>query len=144
MEHVGTAMRLSFLRTRQPAVLLVFLLLLAPLLLATRAEATFSIVARDPETGEIGIAVQSRAFSVGSAVPWAEAGVGAIATQASTNESFGPAGLALLRSGYDAQTTLDMLPERTKGAMTASSDSSTRRGDPPHGPARRRWRGRAM
>lgn len=102
-------MTLALVRTKRPVVLLPYLLLLASLLLASRAEATFSIVARDPETGELGIAVQSRAFSVGSAVPWAEAGVGAIATQASTNESFGPAGLALLRSGYDAQTTLDML-----------------------------------
>lgn len=92
----------------KPAFVLA-LLTLSSLLFAPRAEATFSIVARDPETGELGIAVQSRAFSVGSAVPWAEAGVGAIATQASTNESFGPRGLALLRSGFDAQTTLDML-----------------------------------
>jgi uncharacterized Ntn-hydrolase superfamily protein len=70
---------------------------------------TFSIVAFDPSTGELGVAVQSRAFSVGGGVPWAEAGVGAIATQASTNESFGPRGLALLRSGHSAQEVLDML-----------------------------------
>lgn len=70
---------------------------------------TFSIVAYDPKTQELGIAVQSRAFSVGAAVPWAEAGVGAIATQASTNESFGPRGLALLAAGYTAKETLDML-----------------------------------
>jgi uncharacterized Ntn-hydrolase superfamily protein len=63
------------------------------------ARATFSIVAFDSTTQELGVAVQSRAFSVGMAVPWAEAGVGAIATQASTNESFGPKGLALLRGG---------------------------------------------
>lgn len=61
------------------------------------ARATFSIVAYDSTTQELGVAVQSRAFSVGMAVPWAEAGVGAIATQATTNESFGPKGLALLR-----------------------------------------------
>jgi uncharacterized Ntn-hydrolase superfamily protein len=70
---------------------------------------TFSIVAYDPETEELGVAVQSRAFSVGAGVPWAEAGVGAIATQASTNESFGPRGLAMLRSGYSAQEVLDLL-----------------------------------
>ncbi len=75
----------------------------------SEASATFSIVAYDPNTGELGVAVQSRAFSVGGAVPWAEAGVGAIATQASTNESFGPRGLALLRAGYSAQQTLQML-----------------------------------
>lgn len=63
------------------------------------ARATFSIVAYDSTTQELGVAVQSRAFSVGMAVPWAEAGVGAIATQASTNESFGPKGLTLLRGG---------------------------------------------
>lgn len=70
---------------------------------------TFSIVAYDRDTQELGIAVQSRAFSVGGAVPWAEAGVGAIATQASTNESFGPRGLSLLAAGYSAKETLAML-----------------------------------
>ncbi len=87
-------------------------LLLAPCPRPARADAgtgTFSIVAYDPQTQELGVAVQSRAFSVGAGVPWAEAGVGAIATQASTNESFGPRGLALLRAGYTAQQTLDML-----------------------------------
>lgn len=77
---------------------------------------TFSIVARDSVTGELGVAVQSRAFSVGMAVPWAEAEIGAVATQASTNESFGPTGLALLRAGLDAGETLAQLlahdPER--------------------------------
>ncbi len=67
---------------------------------------TFSIVARDSITGELGVAVQSRAFNVGKAVAWAEAGIGAIATQAQTNESYGPRGLELLRSGLDAETTL--------------------------------------
>lgn len=70
---------------------------------------TFSIVAFDPVTQELGVAVQSRAFSVGGGVPWAMAGVGAIATQASTNESFGPRGLAMLEAGYSARETLDML-----------------------------------
>jgi uncharacterized Ntn-hydrolase superfamily protein len=70
---------------------------------------TFSIVARDSVTGELGVAVQSRAFSVGSAVAWAEAEVGAIATQASTNEAFGPEGLALLRRGFDSESVLGLL-----------------------------------
>lgn len=70
---------------------------------------TFSIIGLDPETGEIGIAVQSRAFSVGSAVPWAEAGVGAIATQSQTNESFGPLGLDKLRSGLSPSEALEEL-----------------------------------
>ena len=80
------------------------------------AEGTYSIVAIDPATGEIGVAVQSRAFNVGMAVPWVEAGVGAIATQASTNESFGPRGLALLRSGLSAEETLQWLLDQDEGA----------------------------
>jgi uncharacterized Ntn-hydrolase superfamily protein len=76
---------------------------------AAPAQATFSIVAHDPQTGELGIAVQSRAFSVGAGVPWAEAGVGAVATQSATNESFGPRGLSLMRSGFTAQQTLEIL-----------------------------------
>ncbi len=60
---------------------------------------TFSIVARDPLTGDLGVAVQSHWFSVGSIVTWAEPGVGAIATQAFAEPSYGPKGLALLRDG---------------------------------------------
>jgi uncharacterized Ntn-hydrolase superfamily protein len=66
--------------------------------------ATFSIVAHDPEAGEWGVAVQSKFFGVGSVVPWAEAGTGAIATQAAANVSYGPRGLALLREGRDAES----------------------------------------
>ncbi len=60
---------------------------------------TFSIVARDPRTGELGVAVQSRFLAVGSVVPWAQAGVGAIATQSRANPTYGPEGLKLLASG---------------------------------------------
>jgi uncharacterized Ntn-hydrolase superfamily protein len=67
---------------------------------------TFSIVARDSLTGELGVAVHSRAFAVASRVAWAQAGVGAVATQASTNESFGPRGLELLAAGLDAGEAL--------------------------------------
>ena len=70
---------------------------------------TFSIVARDSATGEIGVAVQSHWFSVGSVVSWAEAGIGAIATQSLVNVSFGPRGLALLKEGKTSQETLDEL-----------------------------------
>lgn len=70
---------------------------------------TYSIVARDARTGEMAVGVQSHWFSVGTAVSWAEAGVGAIATQSFVNKSFGPRGLALLRSGKTAQQTLDEL-----------------------------------
>jgi uncharacterized Ntn-hydrolase superfamily protein len=70
---------------------------------------TFSIVARDAETGELGVAVQSHWFSVGSIVSWAEAGVGAVATQSLVNESFGQRGIDLLKEGKMPQEALDQL-----------------------------------
>ncbi len=70
---------------------------------------TYSIVARDKETGELGVAVQSHYFQVGPIVPWALAGVGAIATQSFVNVAFGPMGLELLRNGYNAEQTLKAL-----------------------------------
>jgi len=70
---------------------------------------TFSIVAYDSLTGEVGVAVQSRVFSVGPPVAWARAGVGAVATQAQTNESFGPRGLDLMEDGLSARQALDSL-----------------------------------
>jgi uncharacterized Ntn-hydrolase superfamily protein len=70
---------------------------------------TFSIVARDPSTGELGVAVQSHWFSVGSVVPWAEAGVGAIATQSFVDSSYGPLGLTLIRAGRSAPDALKAL-----------------------------------
>ena len=76
---------------------------------------TFSIVARDSVTGEMGVAVQSHWFSVGTVVSWAEAGVGAIATQSFVNKSFGIRGLALLKRGFTAQQALDTLLEKDPG-----------------------------
>lgn len=70
---------------------------------------TFSIIGFDPATREIGVAVQSRAFNVGHAVPWARAGVGAVATQAWTNQSFGPRGLEMMAAGMNAAETLQAL-----------------------------------
>lgn len=70
---------------------------------------TYSIVARDPVTGEMGVAVQSHWFLVGTTVSWAEAGVGAVATQSFSNKSFGPRGLELLKQGLSAQQVLDTL-----------------------------------
>ena len=70
---------------------------------------TYSIVARDPETGEMGVAVQSHWFSVGSIVSWGEAGVGVIATQSFVNPAFGPDGLELLKSGMTAEQVVDKL-----------------------------------
>jgi uncharacterized Ntn-hydrolase superfamily protein len=70
---------------------------------------TYSIVARDPATGRFGIAVQSHYLGVGPVVPWLEAGVGAIATQAQVDISFGPIGLELLRNGRTAEQTVAAL-----------------------------------
>jgi len=86
--------------------LLVFLALLASATAQLRPVNTFSIVARDPATGEMGVAVQSHWFSVGSVVPWAEAGVGAVATQSFVDPSYGPLGLALMRAGRNAPDAL--------------------------------------
>ena len=74
---------------------------------------TYSIVARDPETGEMGVAVQSHWFSVGTIVSWAEAGVGAIATQSFVNASFGPRGLEFLKKGMTAQQVVDQAGQLT-------------------------------
>jgi uncharacterized Ntn-hydrolase superfamily protein len=70
---------------------------------------TYSIVARDHETGELGTAVQSHYFQVSPAVPWALAGVGAVATQSQVNVSFGPLGLELLQAGFTAEQALKAL-----------------------------------
>jgi uncharacterized Ntn-hydrolase superfamily protein len=81
-------------------------LVLAPV---TPAFATFSIVGFDPVTGDLGVAVASRYFAVGAVVPWADAGVGAIATQAGVNVGYGPRALELLRQGLTAQQVMDRL-----------------------------------
>lgn len=73
--------------------------------------ATFSIVARDPATGELGVAVQSRVLGVGAIVPFAKAGVGAIATQSVANTAYGPDGLKLLADGKSAEDALKLLTE---------------------------------
>jgi uncharacterized Ntn-hydrolase superfamily protein len=84
---------------------------------------TYSIVARDSRTGEMGVAVQSHWFSVGTVVTWAEPGVGAVATQSFAEPAFGPHGLALLRLGLDPSTALSALvaadtqPARRQVAM---------------------------
>lgn len=70
---------------------------------------TYSIVARDVESGQMGVAVQSHYFSVGSLCPWAEAGVGAVATQSLVDPAYGPLGLGLMRAGKTAQTALSSL-----------------------------------
>lgn len=70
---------------------------------------TYSIVARDPATGDFGVAVQSHWFQVGTVVPWAEAGVGAVATQSFARIDYGPRGLELMRQGKSAKEALDQL-----------------------------------
>src|SRR5438270_4996405 len=77
---------------------------------------TFSIVARDPATGEMGVAVQSHWFSVGSIVPWAEAGVGAVATQSFVDPSYGKLGLDLMRAGKSAPDALQGLVQSDANA----------------------------
>jgi uncharacterized Ntn-hydrolase superfamily protein len=72
---------------------------------------TFSIVAFDPKTGDLGIAVASKVLGVGSIVPFAKANVGAIATQSAANTAYGPDGLALLAEGKDAKETVRLLTE---------------------------------
>lgn len=76
---------------------------------------TYSIVARDPQTGEMGVAVQSHWFSVGSIVAWGEAGVGVVATQSFVNPSFGQRGLELLKKGMTAQEAVDLLISTDEG-----------------------------
>jgi uncharacterized Ntn-hydrolase superfamily protein len=76
---------------------------------------TFSILAYDPETGEIGGAVQSHWFSVGTVVLWGEAGVGMVATQSFTNPAFGPEGLELLREGHLSKGVVDEMICKDEG-----------------------------
>lgn len=87
--------------------------------MAIRPVHTYSIVARDPETGQLGVAVQSHWFSTGSIVTWAEAGVGAVATQSLVDPSYGPLGLDLLRVGKSPEEAL-------KGLLAADSGFEVR------------------
>ena len=82
-------------------------------------QGTYSIVARDPRTGELGVAVQSHWFSVGPIVPWARVGVGAVATQANAEISYGPRGLELMASGLPA-------PEALRRLLTEDPIAATR------------------
>jgi uncharacterized Ntn-hydrolase superfamily protein len=93
---------------------------------------TFSIVAYDPQNGDLGVAVQSKFPNVRPIVPWAEARVGAIASQSLANTSYGPKGLALLRNGATAEEALKILlandslrEERQVGIVDAKGNSAT-------------------
>lgn len=98
----------------------------------SRIVSTFSIVGRDSSTGELGVAVASRFFAVGSVVPWARADVGAVATQSFANTSFGPRGLELLNNGATPEEALHILlrsdadpGKRQVGIVSASGESVT-------------------
>ena len=90
-------------------------MLVTALLWSLLPRGTFSIVAYDPETGELGVAVASRVLAVGYIVPWAEPGVGAIATQALANVSYGPEGLKLLKEGLSPEEVIQRLTEADTG-----------------------------
>jgi uncharacterized Ntn-hydrolase superfamily protein len=94
--------------------------------------ATFSLVARDPETGDLGVAVASKFLAVGFVVPWLEAGVGAVATQSYANPQFGPQGLALMKAGAGMDEVLATfrrtdpgLETRQFGLVNAQGESLT-------------------
>ena len=94
--------------------------------------ATFSIVGFDPRTGDLGVAVQSKFFAVGSVVPWAKAGVGAIATQSYANVTYGPEGLKRLAKGKSARETVEILTStdgnkrlRQLGIVDANGNSAS-------------------
>src|SRR5581483_11118194 len=96
---------------------------------------TYSILARDSETGQLGVAVQSHWFSVGAVVPWAAPGVGAVATQANAEISYGPRALELLGSGAGAREALDRLlaedpaaPSRQVAVMDAQGRAAVHTG----------------
>lgn len=98
--------------------------------------ATFSIVARDSVTGEMGVAVASKFFTVGNVVPWAKADIGAVATQSYANTTFGWRGLEMLESGLDPRSALDSLlklddhpARRQVGIVAADGRSATYTGD---------------
>lgn len=79
---------------------------------------TYSIVARDPVTGDLGVAVQSHYLAVGAVAPWAESGVGAVATQSAVETSYGPKGLALMKGGVSAPDAMAQLIAADKGSAT--------------------------
>jgi uncharacterized Ntn-hydrolase superfamily protein len=102
--------------------------------------ATFSIVAADIATGEVGVAVASKFLAVGAVVPWAAAGAGAVATQSYANASFGPNGLALMRDGLSAEAVLARLiaddpnPEKRQvGLVDARGGAAAHTGAGCHG-----------
>lgn len=113
---------------------------------ATLPVHTFSLVARDEQTGDLGIAVASKFLAVGFVVPWAKAGVGAVATQSYVNPRFGPIALALMEAGAGPEDILAVfarndpgLAKRQFGYVLASGESLSFTGQECHGWAGGRW-----
>ena len=120
------------LSTRKIAFAVAALLSVGPAFAEGPVPSTFSIVAADPETGEVGVAVASRFFAVGTVVPHARAGVGAVATQSYANTSFGKHGLSLLSHGNSPEKALEVLlgndkdrDKRQVGLISASGASAS-------------------
>jgi uncharacterized Ntn-hydrolase superfamily protein len=109
LDHSGVALRIDQFAGAAPQIRKASL----------RPVHTFSIVARDPDTGDLGVAVQSHWFSVGSVVPWAEAGVGAVATQSFVDPVYGRLGLEIMRAGKSA-------PEALKGLLAGDEGRDVR------------------
>lgn len=119
-------------RTRGVRIAAAWALLATAALADPPRPATFSIVAADPATGEVGVAVASRFFAVGAVVPFAKAGIGAVATQASANTTYGPAVLDLLAHGVTAREAIAVVTRndegsrrRQLGAVSATGDAAT-------------------
>ncbi len=119
-------------RTRRWFPVILTFLSAGPAVGAPPSPSTFSIVAADPEAGEVGVAVASRFFAVGTVVPFAKAGVGAVATQSFANTSYGPRGLLLLESGATADEVVRVLTrgddgreQRQLGVVAASGVGAT-------------------
>ena len=121
-------------------IILLFLIIFCAVVSAQGANnstiATFSIAAFDPETGEVGVAVASRFFGVGTVVPWAKAGIGAVATQAYANTTYGWRGLDLLEQGVKPEEVIDILTrsdedngKRQVGIVSVDGQSATFTGD---------------
>lgn len=107
---------------------------------------TFSLVAHDPDTGDLGVAVASKFLAVGFVVPWARAGVGAVATQSYANPDFGPRGLALMEAGAGPEDILAVfarsdpnLAKRQFGVVLSSGESLSYTGQECHAWAGGRW-----
>ena len=96
----------------------ILLLTILFLTVSARAFATFSIIAFDPATGDLGVAVQSHAFTAGAAVPYAIPGIGAVATQAAANRLYGPKAIELLKQGLSPAEVVKRLTDDDPGRDT--------------------------